>query len=197
MRREQLKKLVVMAMLVALFVVLIAAIHVPLIPIVSFLEYDPADIPILIGAMAYGPAAGLTLTVIAAVIQGTFISVTGPWGIVMHIIATGAMTLAASTIYKHRRTKGGAVIGLLCGTLARGLVMVPANHFITPIWMGAPVEVVDSLMLAGILPFNLLVAAINSVVTFLVYKAVSRYIVHGEPFAAAKRTTVQTQTADQ
>lgn len=197
MRREQLKKLVVMAMLVTLSVVLIAAIHVPLIPIVSFLEYDPADIPILIGAMAYGPAAGLALTVIAAVIQGTFISVTGPWGIVMHIIATGAMTLTASTIYKYRRTKGGAVIGLLCGTLARGLVMVPANHFITPIWMGAPVEVVDSLMLAGILPFNLLVAAINSVVTFLVYKAVSRYIVHGEPFAASKRTAVQTQTADQ
>lgn len=180
MRKEQIKKLVVMAMLVALSVVLIAFIHVPLIPIVSFLEYDPADIPILIGAMAYGPVAGLVLTVVAAVIQGTFISTTGPWGILMHIIATGAMTLVASTIYKYRRTRVGAVIGLVCGTLARGLVMVPANHFITPIWMGAPTAVVDEVMLVGILPFNLLVGAINSAVTFLVYKPVSRFIIHGE-----------------
>lgn len=191
MRTEQTRKLVVMAMLVALSVVLIAAIHLPLIPIVSFLEYDPADIPILIGAMAYGPVAGLVLTVVAAVIQGTFISTTGPWGILMHIIATGAMTLAASTIYKYRHTRTGAVIGLLCGTLARGLVMIPANHFITPIWMGAPTAMVDELMLPGILPFNLLVGAINSVVTFLVYKTVSRFIIHGEPFSTEKTDTVQ------
>ena len=32
----------------------------------------------------------------------------------------------------------------------------------------------------GILPFNLLKAGLNSVVTFLLYKTVSRYIVHGE-----------------
>lgn len=191
MRREQIRKLVVMAMLVALSVVLIAAVHVPLIPIVSFLEYDPADIPILIGAMAYGPVSGLVLTVVAAIIQGTFISTTGPWGILMHIIATGAMTLVASTIYKYRHTRAGAAIGLVCGTLARGLVMVPANHFITPIWMGAPTEMVDSLMLAGILPFNLLVGAINSVVTFLVYKVVSRYIIHGEPMSVKKPGTTQ------
>lgn len=191
MRKEQMRKLVVMAMLVALSVVLIAAIHLPLIPTVAFLEYDPADIPILIGAMAYGPVAGLVLTVVAAVIQGMFISTTGPWGILMHIIATGAMTFVASSIYRHDHTRTGAAIGLVFGTLARGLVMVPANHFITPIWMGAPTEVVDSLMLSGILPFNLLVGVINSVVTFLVYKTVSRFIIHGEPLPAKKEDTVQ------
>lgn len=191
MSKEQVRKLVVMSMLVALSVVLIALIHVPLIPAVSFLEYDPADIPILIGAMAYGPVAGLALTVVAAAIQGTFISVTGPWGILMHIIATGTMTLVASTIYKYRRTRAGAAIGLVFGTLARGLVMVPANHFITPIWMGAPAEVVDSLMLSGILPFNLLVGAINSAVTFLVYKTVSRFLIHGEPLPFKKAGAAQ------
>lgn len=191
MRKEQTRKLVIMAMLVALSVVLIAAIHLPLIPTVAFLEYDPADIPILIGAMAYGPVAGLVLTVVAAVIQGMFISTTGPWGILMHIIATGAMTLVASTIYKYRHTRAGAAIGLVFGTLARGLVMVPANHFITPVWMGAPTEVVDSLMLSGILPFNLLVGVINSVVTFLVYKTVSRFIIHGEPLPEKKTDAAQ------
>lgn len=38
-----------------------------------------------------------------------------------------------------------------------------------------------------ILPFNLLKAGINSVVTFLVYKSVSKYIVHGEEFAKAPK----------
>ena len=41
-------------------------------------------------------------------------------------------------------------------------------------------EVVDSLLLPGILPFNLLVGTINSTVTFLVYKTVSRHVIHGE-----------------
>lgn len=53
--------------------------------------------------------------------------------------------------------------------------------------MGAPTEVVDSLMLVGILPFNLLKAGINSAVTFVVYKLVSRYLVHGDPFAAKSK----------
>lgn len=184
MRKETIKRMTVMAMLMALSVVLISAVHTPLLPSVSFLEYDPGDVPILIGTMAYGPAAGMVLTVVAALIQGTFISTTGPWGILMHIIGTGSMVLTAGGIYKARRTKGGAVLGLILATLVRALVMIPANHFITPVWMGAPVEVVDSLMITGIIPLNLIKAAINSGITFVVYKAVSRYLVHGDPFGA-------------
>ena len=184
MRKETIKKMTVMAMLAALSMVLVYAIHVPLIPVVPFLEYDPADIPILIAAMAYGPVSGLVLTVVVSIIQGMFISTTGPWGILMHIIGTGSMVLTAGGIYKARRTKGGAVLGLILATLVRALVMIPANHFITPIWMGAPVEVVDSLMITGIIPLNLIKAAINSGITFVVYKAVSRYLVHGDPFGA-------------
>lgn len=87
MRKETIKKMTVMAMLAALSMVLVYAIHVPLIPVVPFLEYDPADIPILIAAMAYGPVSGLVLTVVVSIIQGMFISTTGPWGILMHVIA--------------------------------------------------------------------------------------------------------------
>lgn len=189
MKRETIKKMVILAMLMALSVVLISAVHTPLLPSVSFLEYDPGDVPILIATMAYGPVAGLMLTVVAAFIQGTFISVTGPWGIVMHIIGTGSMVLAAGCVYKVRHTKGGAVAGLILATLVRALVMIPANHFITPIWMGAPVEVVDSLMLSGIIPLNLIKAAINSGLTFVLYKAVSRHLVHGDPFAGRVKET--------
>ena len=54
--------------------------------------------------------------------------------------------------------------------------MMIANHFITPFYMGAPTEMVDAMLVTVILPFNLLKAGINSVVTFLVYKSVSKYI---------------------
>ena len=58
------RQLVSMAMLGAISIVLVSAIHFPLIPAAAFLEYDPADIPILICAFAYGPTAGFLLTVV-------------------------------------------------------------------------------------------------------------------------------------
>ena len=171
---EKIRKMVTMAILVAISIVLVSVIHVPLIPAVPFLEYDPADIPILIGAFAYGPVAGIILTVVTSVIQGLTVSASsGLYGIIMHIIATSVLVLVASGIYRVRHTKKGAILGLVCGTIAMALVMLPANHFITPAFMGVPTEVLD-------LPFNLIKAGINSVVTFLVYKTVSRHLIHGE-----------------
>ena len=49
---EKVRKLVTMAMLAALSIVLVYVIHFPIFPAASFLEYDPADIPILIGTFA-------------------------------------------------------------------------------------------------------------------------------------------------
>ena len=187
MKNERLKRLVVLAMLAAISVVLVWAVHVPLIPVVSFLEYDPADVPILIATMAYGPVAGVVLTVVVSVIQGLTASAgSGVYGIIMHIIATSTLVLVAGTVYRLRHTRGGAVLGLVLGTLAMGLVMMPANHFITPAFTGWPVAQVDALLIPGILPFNLLKAGLNSGVTFVVYKTVSRYLIHGDPFAVKK-----------
>ena len=82
---EKVRKLVTMAMLAALSIVLVYVIHFPIFPAASFLEYDPADIPILIGTFAYGPLAGVLLTVVVSVIQGmTVSSGSGLMGIAMH-----------------------------------------------------------------------------------------------------------------
>lgn len=66
--QTKVRKLATMAMLVAISIVLVYLIHFPIFPGAAFLEYDPADIPILIGAFAYGPVAGVLLTVVTAVI---------------------------------------------------------------------------------------------------------------------------------
>lgn len=181
MNKQNTKKTAVMAMLVALSVVMVALIHFPIFPAAAFLEYDPADIPILIGAFAYGPVAGVGLTIAASVIQGATVSAqSGLYGILMHIIATSTLVLVAANIYRIKHTKKGAIVGLVLGTIAMGLVMVIANHFITPYFTGWPTEAVDALLLPIILPFNLLKAGINSFVTFLIYKSVSRHILHNE-----------------
>lgn len=179
-RTQNTRKLAVMALLIAISVLLIYLVRFPLIPAVPYLEYDPADIPILIGALAYGPVAGICLTVVASVIQGLTVSAgSGVYGIIMHIIATSTLVAVASLIYSCKHTRGGAILGLICGTVAITLIMLPANHIVTPIFTGMPTEAVDALLIPGILPFNLIKAGVNSALTFVVYKTVSRYLVHG------------------
>ena len=178
MEKENVRKLTVMAMLVAVSVVLVYLLHFPLFPTASFLEYDPADIPILIGTFTYGPVAGLILTIVASAVQALTVSAqSGIYGFLMHVISTGTLCLVAGLIYKQKHTRLGAGIALICGSLAMGLVMMAANHFITPFFMQVPVEVVDTMLLPVFLPFNLLKAGINSLITFFVYKTVSVHLI--------------------
>ncbi len=186
------KNIVILALLIAISVVLVYLIHLPIIPSAPYLEYDPADIPILIGAFAFGPIAGIIITVIASGIQALTVSIQGGiYGFIMHIIATSTLVVVASTIYRVRHTRLGAVIGLVSGTLAMTGIMLVANHFITPFYTGMPTEAVDAILLPAILPFNLIKAGINSTVTFLVYKTVSRYIIHGEKLGSKKGSAGQ------
>ena len=182
------RKLTVMAMLVAISVILVYFIRFPIFPAAPFLEYDPADIPILIGTFAFGPVAGIILTVIASAIQALTVSVhSGIYGFLMHVIATSTLVIVAGTIYKVKHTRIGALIGLISGTVAWCAVMLVANHFITPIFMMVPTAAVDSMLIPVILPFNLIKAGINSLVTFLVYKTVSVYVIKNELPAAGKK----------
>lgn len=177
------KNLVLMAALIALSVVFVQFIHFPVFPSAPYLEFDPADIPMLIGAFAFGPVAGLIIVVIAAGIQALTVSAqSGVYGFLMHVLATGTLVTAASVIYRIKHTRIGAVIGLATGTLAMAIVMMLANYFITPLFLGVPASAVTPMLLPVILPFNLIKAGVNSVITFIVYKAISKYIIHGDKF---------------
>ncbi len=170
-----------MAMLVAVSVVLVLLVHFPIFPAVPFLEYDPADIPILIGTLAYGPLVGIILTVVTAFIQGFTVSAgSGIYGVIMHIVATGALTLCAGLIYFRKKTKKRAIAALGCGTASMVVVMFFANLLITPIFMLGSlskenVQTILTLM-PFILLFNLIKAVINSVVTFFLYKRISPFL---------------------
>ena len=169
-------KLAKMAMLVAISIVLVAIIHLPILPMVPFLEYDPADIPILLGTFAFGPAAGVLLTFVTAILQGLTVSAqSGAYGILMHLIATSALVIVAGTVYAKDKTKKNAVLGLVLGTLAMVIVMIPANMFITTKFMGLTLEALMPFM-PWIILFNFIKAGVNSIVTFLVYKRISPFL---------------------
>lgn len=170
------QRLVKMGLLVGISIALVYLIHFPLIPAVPFLEYDPADIPILIGTFAFGPLAGVMLTVITSLIQGLTVSAaSGAYGIIMHIIATTTLVVVAGLVYSRNKTRKSAIIGLLLGTLAMAVVMFGANLVITPLFMGVPREAVMGLM-PFILLFNVVKAGLNGAVTFLLYKRISGYL---------------------
>lgn len=174
--REKTVRLAKMGMLVAISVVLVYFIHFPIFPAVAFLEYDPADIPILIGTFAFGPVAGVLLTIVTSVVQGVTVSAaSGAYGIIMHIIATSVLVIVAGVIYKFNKTRKGAVIALICGTAAMAAVMIGANLIITPLFMGVPRSMVWDLM-PFIVGFNAIKAGINSVVTFFLYKRISGFL---------------------
>jgi len=170
------RRLTAMAVMAALSVALVAMIHFPVFPAVAFLEYDPADIAILICGFAFGPLAGICVTAVAALIQGLTVSVTsGVYGIIMHLIATGTYVTVASLIYQKHKTKKSAALSLLFGTLAMAAIMVPSNLLITPYFMGAPVAAIVAL-LPYIVLFNLIKAGANGIITFFVYKSISKLL---------------------
>ena len=176
-KRISTRQLVSMAMLGAISLVLVAAVHFPLIPAAAFLEYDPADIPILICAFAFGPTAGFLLTVVVSLLQGLTVSAqSGVIGIVMHIFATGVCVLVAGNLYRLEKSRKRAVLALICGALAQTIMMVLMNLIFTPLFMGAPVEVVVSMLVPAIIPFNALKAGINCAVTFFLYKSISHLL---------------------
>lgn len=179
-KRISTRQMVSMAMLGAISLVLVYVVHFPLIPAAVFLEYDPADIPILICAFAYGPAAGFLLTVVVSFIQGMTVSAqSGIIGIVMHILATGSCVLVAGTFYRRNKTRKTAVIALILGAIMQTIAMVLMNMVFTPLFMGAPLETVLAMMIPAIIPFNALKAGINCTITFFLYKSIS-HLIKGE-----------------
>ena len=118
------RKLCTLGLLGAISVVLVAFIHFPVFPLTPFLEYDPADIPIFIGTLFYGPVAGLLLTVIVSVVQGLTVSAaSGVIGIIMHIVATGSFVVVFGLLTRKNKSIKRSVIALVLGIVTWTAVM--------------------------------------------------------------------------
>ena len=175
-KKFSVKLIAKMGMMTAIACVL-GLFRFPILPMVPFLTYDFADIPIIISAFAFGPVAGLLITVVVSFIQAFLLGGDQLYGFIMHILASGSFVIVASLIYKGHKTKKMAIVSLIAATLVMIVVMGAANYFVTPYYYGgaAMKEAVVKLM-PFILLFNLIKGVANSVITLLVYKRISPFL---------------------
>jgi len=193
-------KLAKMALMVAVTFICLFIRFPILPPPASFLLFEVSDIPILIAGFVFGPLIGLCIGTIAILLHGFLIFMpSGPYGVIMHIVAIGTFVLVSGFIYQKFKEKKWSfvcpsypeticpvyqqskarkwgLLSLIIGGLAMTGVMIPANLIITPLFLGIPVEAVQAMILTILLPFNLLKAAFNTVVVFLLYKRLSPFL---------------------
>ena len=167
------RQLVTMALMCALSS-LFSFVQIPLLPAAPFLTYDPSLVPAMVCGFAYGPGAGFVVGAIAAVIHGLIL---GEWvGSLMNICATLFFVVPAALIYCKKHTLQGAIAGLVVGVVTATLGGVVANLTIgVAFWYGTP-DAIMPLILPAVVPFNLVKTVLNSLLTLIVYKAVSNLI---------------------
>ena len=167
------KQLVTMALMCAL-AALLSFIQIPLMPATPFLTYDPSLMPAMVCGFAYGAGPGVAVGTIAAIIHGLIL---GDWvGSLMNIIITLCFVIPAALIYKKVHTFKGAIIGLIVAAVVATLGAIVANLTIGVwFWYGSA-DVIMPLMVPAVIPFNFIKSLLNSVLTLIVYKAISNLI---------------------
>lgn len=150
---------------------LLTLIEFPVLPGFPFLKYDPSEVPAMLATFSLGPVAGVAVEFFkTAIFALSGKNTSGPVGALAMFLAGAAYVLAAGLIYRPRRTRGGAVVGLVCGIVAQTAVMVAANYgFLLALW-GIPAAARLGYIRAAILPFNLIKGVINSLIVLLLYK---------------------------
>lgn len=145
---------------------------------VQFLTFDLKDAIIAIASLMYGPLAGLIGSVIVPLLEFITTSETGLYGLIMNFLSSAAFSVTAGFIYKYKRSFSGAIIAIISAVFAVTAVMLLANLFITPYYIGmtdigaarsAVVDMIPTLLL----PFNLIKSIVNASLTLLVYKPVT------------------------
>ncbi|MCI7739820.1 MAG: ECF transporter S component [Lachnospiraceae bacterium] len=163
-----------------------------------FYEMDFSEVPVLVGAFAMGPVAGIAIEAIKIllnfVINGT---ITAGVGELANFIFGCAFLLPAALIYRKNKTRKNAIIGMAIGTVVmtvaaciiNALVLLPAYGaaFGMPVdafvQMGTSInKAIDSLFTFAVLavgPFNLIKGIAVSAIVLLIYKRI-RVILKGD-----------------
>lgn len=167
------RQLVVMALMCAIGV-LLSFVEFAIFPAAAWLKYDASFVPAMICGFAYGAGPGMAVGLVSVVLHALMSG--NVWGAVMNALVLCGYVIPSALIYKRMRTWKGAVIGLAVSFVAAIALAIVGNLLITPIYAGMPMEAVAAMVVPILLPFNILKAALNSVITLVIYKAISNLI---------------------
>jgi riboflavin transporter FmnP len=163
-------------------------IETPVFVFPGFLKLDLSDVPALVAGFAMGPVAGILVELLKNLMHLLRTS-TGGVGEIANFVIGSAFVVPAAIIYYKNKTKKNAVIGLIIGTIVMAIVGSFANYFVLiPFYQNfMPIDaiigmsakansaIVDmkTLILYGILPFNIFKGIIVSLFTLGIYKKIS------------------------
>ena len=161
----------------------------------GFYELDFSEIPVLICSFSMGPVAGVVCEFLKVVLKlflkGTSTAFVGD---LANFVVGCALILPASVVYFANKTKKGAIIGMVVGTVCITVVGSLFNAvYLIPtfsVLFGQPLEViigmgtainpaivsVNTLVLFAVAPFNLLKGVADSIITFFLYKHIERLL---------------------
>jgi len=166
-RSESIRRMVLLAMLAAVSYLIVSFVRIP---VVLFLKYEPKDVVITIGGFLFGPMASFIVSLVVSLLEMVTISETGPIGCFMNLLSTCSFACAAAFVYKKRHNIGGALLGLVLGSVLMVISMLLWNWLITPLYMGVSRVELEAMLIPVFLPFNLLKAGLNSALTLALYK---------------------------
>ena len=162
------------------------AFPVPLMP--SFIKLDFSELPALLAAFAYGPISGAAVCLVKNLVNLLHTS-TGGIGTLCNFLLGVCFVVPAGVIYRRKRSRAGALIGALIGTLAMSVVSLFTNYFIVyPLYTAfMPMEAIlgmyqainpkvvtlwDALIWFN-LPFTFVKGLCSVVMAFIIYKPLS------------------------
>lgn len=196
MRDEKLIKMIKISLLAVIaFLLMYIELPIPIFP--TFLKIDISDLPALLGAFALGPVAGVIIELVKNILHGVFASSTALVGEFANFLVGSCLVLVSGYIYKVRKTKGSAMVGLLVGVVCMSIFASILNYFvILPLYESLLKFPITGIIAAGsainhnitdlnsfviwmILPFNLFKGVIISIMTLALYKSISP-ILHKE-----------------
>ena len=182
------RKIAVTAMLSAAATVLMALdFPIPfLIP--PFVKMDFSELPALLAAFSLGPVWGAAVCLVKNLINLTMSSTNGV-GELCNFLLGVCFVIPAGVIYRHWKTRWGALAAALAGAVLMAVCSVPINYFISyPFYttfmprdtiIGMYQELIpseDGLLACLIVfnaPFTLLKALLDTLLAFLIYKPLS------------------------
>jgi riboflavin transporter FmnP len=172
------KKLVRLALLGALSALLMHVVSFPLPFLPAHMSYDPGDVPAIIAAFAMGPWYGFLVEAVKVAV--TFVTgginhgPVGAWG---NFSAGAVYALMAGYIYKTNKNMVRAILSMAAGCVATTVVMCLNNYYILLPYFGIPKEQITwYYILIGVMPFNLVKTVISSLISFLIYKRVRKFL---------------------
>ncbi len=196
MRPRNAKYIAVCAMCAAL-AGLLMLLEIPVFFAPGFYKIDLSELPVLFCGFCLGPVAGVICefvkVVVKLLLKGTSTAFVGDFA---NFAVGCALVLPASIIYHMNKTKRGAVIAVIVGTLCmtvfgsafNAFYLLPKFSQLFGLPMDAIIEMgraanpaigsVGTLVLFAVAPLNLLKGAVVSLLTFALYKRVSRAIFH-------------------